>query len=270
MSNPLNTSQLARPDTFGSVPPGYIAGYATSNAPGDLEHDILVDIGVCAGQRNLLPIALQAPTTKRIDALFAEGDGNGGLDLGTVAADELYAVYIIDGPDKETDVVFSLDRVAPSLPSGFTDYRRVQWILTDSSANIRRYFQTPLDTTFLATAIIDIVDNTAVNNTFEIGDVSAPPVTMGLFVGLVETPQNAFTGLFVATAEFELLAGAASTDAVIYVDGNNIREVAARFSQQVGPLRQLAYAGTAGGGTVSEITIATLGWVDQREHNQLL
>lgn len=58
--------------------------------------------------------------------------GAGGLDTGSIAADTFYAVFVIhDGTN--TNLLLSLSATAPTLPSGYTYFARIGWILTDSS-----------------------------------------------------------------------------------------------------------------------------------------
>jgi hypothetical protein len=60
--------------------------------------------------------------------------GANGLDAGTVAADTWYAVHVIYNPTTNTTAaLLSLSSSAPTLPSGYTHYLRVGWVLTDST-----------------------------------------------------------------------------------------------------------------------------------------
>jgi len=128
---------------------GYIDGLITSNDAVDLQHDIEILPGECRDALNAKNIFLISPITKQIDALWAQGDDQGGFPstLGTVAADTWYDVFII--ANSSTGVVdagfdtsiSAVNLLADASPSGFDIYRRVASVLTDSSSNIIRYVQ---------------------------------------------------------------------------------------------------------------------------------
>jgi hypothetical protein len=65
-------------------------------------------------------------------------NGANGLDVGVVAVASWYAVHIIDGPTVVPAGLFSLSPTAPTLPAGYTVFRRVGWARTaPGSTNFR-------------------------------------------------------------------------------------------------------------------------------------
>lgn len=118
------------------LPAGYISGLEISNAPGDAEHDIVFSAGRARSSDNQGNIVLTSDITKRIDAAFAEGTNQGGLDTGTVAADTVYYAWVIAKVDGTTDGLFSLSSSLPTIPSGFTRRRVIGWLRTDSDSNL--------------------------------------------------------------------------------------------------------------------------------------
>ncbi len=81
-------------------------------------------------------ILLSSSITKRLNAAFSEGNNQGGLDTGTVAADTTYYVFAIGKTDGTADVLFSTSETSPSVPGGFSFKRRIGSLRTDSSSNI--------------------------------------------------------------------------------------------------------------------------------------
>lgn len=78
-----------------------------------------------------------AAMTKRVNANWTAGTGNGALDTGSVANSSTYYVYVIHNPTTlATDVLFSLSATAPTMPSGYTKSRRVGSFTTDGTATI--------------------------------------------------------------------------------------------------------------------------------------
>ncbi len=67
--------------------------------------------------------------------------GAGGLDVGSVAADKNYAIYIIGDLSGDNDPVgiASLDGNEPNYPSGYDARRRIGFVRTDGSADIIRF-----------------------------------------------------------------------------------------------------------------------------------
>lgn len=79
--------------------------------------------------------------TKKLDAAFAEGHVQGGLDTGTKAASTWYHCFAIAKTDGTSDFLFSTNAVAPTMPSGYTYKRRIGSIKTDNSGNVIKFYQ---------------------------------------------------------------------------------------------------------------------------------
>jgi len=115
---------------------GYIVGMKLSNDTVDADHDIDINEGECRDAADAVDMVLSA-ITKRIDAAWAVGTNQGGLDTGIVSTDVVYSVWAIYRDDTEvTDVLFSLSHTAPTMPSNYTHKRWIGWVLTDGSSNI--------------------------------------------------------------------------------------------------------------------------------------
>jgi len=114
-----------------------------ANNATDAEHDL--DIGaarIWVSDGTDDRIVNFAAEVKRIDAAWAAGTNEGGLDTGTVANSTWYYVYAIYNPT--TDVagyLLSASASSPTMPSGYT-YKRLLCdeiaaaVLTDGSANV--------------------------------------------------------------------------------------------------------------------------------------
>jgi hypothetical protein len=90
-----------------------------------------------------------AVMTKRLDATWSAGTGNGGLFSGTKAVNSTYHCYKIYNPTtgaEDSGFLLGISGTAPNptsvLPSGYTKFERRGSILTDSSGNIRAFTQT--------------------------------------------------------------------------------------------------------------------------------
>ena len=105
-----------------------------------MEDDALGDAGSARDGGNESNIILSTAIVKRIDAAWAEGTGNGGLDSGSVAASTVYHVWLIKSTaNNTTDVLLSTSSSSPTLPTSPVVYdlkRRIGAVVTDSSSNI--------------------------------------------------------------------------------------------------------------------------------------
>lgn len=137
LQNPV-PSQLAR---FAAAGDGSIFGYIATNTPGNLNTHVTMGTGNCRDSTNQRSIPRTAPMTKALNAVWAAGNGNGGRDqAGAPAANETWHVFaILNDTTGATDILFSKSVAAPTLPAGFTFFRRVFSFILDASANIRQW-----------------------------------------------------------------------------------------------------------------------------------
>lgn len=134
------------------LPRGYLAGLEMS-AAADTDHDITVSAGACKDSTNVADLTLASAITKRIDASWAAGDGNGGLFSGSVANTTWYHMFLIKkDSDGTIDAGWDTSVIAANRPAGYTYFRRIGSVLTDGSANILAFTQN--GDTFLWNAII--------------------------------------------------------------------------------------------------------------------
>ena len=121
---------------------GYIYGLTTSNAAGDLSHDITIATGVARDSTDVVTLRLSSAMTKQIDAGWAAGTGAGGLFSGSVGNTTWYYVFIIrKDSDGTIDCGFDTSITAANKPAGYTYYRRIGAVLTNGSANIIKFRQ---------------------------------------------------------------------------------------------------------------------------------
>ncbi len=125
------------------------ASVSRENSPFDLKHlegltiengatpssDILINTGSARDDDDGGNIILTASITKKLNAAFAEGNNQGGLDTGTVASDTTYHVFIIGKSDGTADGLFSTSKTSPSVPGGFSFKRRIGTIRTQASSS---------------------------------------------------------------------------------------------------------------------------------------
>lgn len=108
-----------------AYPAGYLYGGVISNNATDPTNDLDITACYCRASDDSVNISVAA-LTKRVDATFVAGTGNGGLDTGSIGAvaDIIYIYAISDGA-ATTDILFSKDSSAPTMPGGYTKKRLI-------------------------------------------------------------------------------------------------------------------------------------------------
>lgn len=121
-----------------------ISGLETSVNGTDSDHDIDITSGSCFDSGYAQSITLASGLTKRLDATWSAGTGNGGLSssLTAPANNTWYHVFVVD-INGAVDVLFD---TSVTCANGVTDhgvdyYRRIASFKTNGSANIVKYFQ---------------------------------------------------------------------------------------------------------------------------------
>ncbi|MGE0151787.1 MAG: hypothetical protein AB7R90_04165 [Reyranellaceae bacterium] len=126
----------------GSFPAGHIFGLTLSNNGSDANNDIDIAAGSARDGGNDTDIILSSGLTKRLDASWSAGSGNGGIDSGSKANSTTYHVWLIGkNAGADPDVLFSTSVSSPTMPTNYTKKRRIGSILTDGSGNIRGFVQ---------------------------------------------------------------------------------------------------------------------------------
>ncbi len=246
--------------------PGMLYGLTLSNNATDAVNDIDIAIGSCVDPTLGELLTLPSIITKRLDAAWAVGTNQGGLDTGAIA-NTTYHIWIIKRLDTGVvDALFSASATAPTMPTGYTAKRRIGSIVR-AGATIRAFIQVGDLFTW---------DVPASDVTTTTPGTSAITPTLTVPVGIVLEAQIAF-GLLVNGAigvaiGYALLTSTAQTNTtpsataynVSYTDGDgsdiSFDTFAAVLTDTSGQIR---YRVSAGGATVTA-KLRTLGWRDTR------
>lgn len=125
----------------------FVQGLRLINNSSDANNRIDIDIGTA--RRGALSVINEAVMTKRLDAAWASGTGNGGLDVNAKAPGLTYHVHsLVNNTTGVFDALFSLSATAPTVPSGWSRVQRLGPVLVDGSGNIRPVIQTGNDFLF--------------------------------------------------------------------------------------------------------------------------
>lgn len=254
------TISQSAPAPYNAALRGHISGLELSNNVTDATNDIDVASGSAVDTTNTYLMTLTGPFTKRLDAAWAVGTGNGGLDTGTIANAEYHVWLIRKDSDGSLDILFSLSATAPTMPTGYTAKRRIRSIFRASAAILlfiqkgdRVYYKTPpldVDTT---------IGTTATSYTMSVpgGGIAILNVlatrtgnTMGVYVYSPEITDQAHSESVSPLSNFSSAVGGATT----VISAGQI-EVLTNSSSQIRAVSQLAS---------TALKIATAGYIDNR------
>lgn len=128
------------------VPRGHVFDLTMSRNGSDPNNDLDIAAGEAAnentGAASLRLLVLASAITKRSDAPWAVGSGNGGMDTGTKPNNGTLHVHLIErDTDGVVDALFSTSATSPTMPSGWTARCCIGAVLTDGSGNILPFVQ---------------------------------------------------------------------------------------------------------------------------------
>lgn len=173
-----------------AAPRGHISGLKIANNSTDATNDIDIAPGEAASD-DTLPrmIRLTSSITKRLDAAWAVGSGEGGLDTGSVA-NGTYHLWLIQRSDTGVvDVLFSLSATSPTMPSDY-DRKAYLWPIVRSGGSILGFTQ--YGTQFLLDSFVTPYSSTGTRASSPLG-LSVPtgfPVRALVRAGVIASAGN--------------------------------------------------------------------------------
>ena len=119
-------------DKITSLP--LIGGLTLSNNGSDATNDIDISAGYACATGGGALMVLAASLTKRLDAAWAVGTNQGGLDTGTIAND-VYHLWLIRRSDTGVvDALFSASATSPTMPTNYDQKRRIGAVIRSAGA----------------------------------------------------------------------------------------------------------------------------------------
>ena len=237
---------------------GLKQGVILSNNVADAVNDIDISVGWAAS--DVAPyyvMPLTSGITKRLDAAWSVGSGNGGLDTGSIA-NATYHVFLIQRSDTGVvDALFSLSATAPTMPANYDRKRRIGSIARSGGAILAF---TQIGKTFLLGAPFQARSSTSALTpslvTFAIpaGIQTEPLLDVNIGINTNSTCITAFgpASAGATTTTVSLFSSASASTTTAWVPGGFLSNT----SQQV----YMAVTVTAG--TLSQHVTFNAGWVD--------
>lgn len=256
-------NQASVRSAFSAALKGHIHGLTLSNNSTDATNDIDIAAGEAAStETNPVLMVLASALTKRLDAAWAVGTGNGGLDTGTIA-DTTYYVWLIQRSDTGVvDALFSVSATSPTMPANYDRKRRIGAIIRVSGA-ILPFRQVGDEFT-----LKDIVSNSGtvtLSSTSALVTLRCPPNMLAKIQARVSGPVATWSFTITETWQTDAAASAINASLAGRSDGSTYAgDAAGQFLYFADASSQIRVVSSASSGTY---TIATLGWTDTRGAN---
>jgi hypothetical protein len=136
----IRADRTALPFPFATLMRGHIGGLLMSNNATDANNDIDISAGEAVDSSRSFLMQLASTMTKRLDAAWAVGTGNGGLFSGAKAISTWYHVHLIrKTSDGSIDAGFDTSVTAANIPAGYVGYRHIGSVRTNSAGNIEAF-----------------------------------------------------------------------------------------------------------------------------------
>src|SRR4030095_1978830 len=110
---------------LGLAAPTLLSGIGLANSVGDPVNDIDFSTGVCRDSTNVVTLVADTAMTKQLDAAWVAGTGQGGrMSAAALSNTTYYCFAILSDTDGSVDFGFDISATAPTLPTGYTYFRR--------------------------------------------------------------------------------------------------------------------------------------------------
>jgi hypothetical protein len=256
----LTTAQQAQARANISAPfRSYLAGLTLSATGASATFGI--SAGEAADSTNAALMQLPSNYSKTTSA-WAVGSTGGGLDTGALNPAGWYHVFLMRRPDTGVvDVCFSTSPTAPttggSIPSAYTQFRRIGSILTASSVWVG--FSQIGDEYLWLTRVVD-VPATGMTTSAVLHTLSVPPGVQVNALFSARANYNTNAGLYMLSSPDET-DFAPTADFSSLTVGPSGTTNTGHFNIRTNTSRQIRGRANT---TVSTIAIATFGWIDRR------
>jgi len=242
---------------------GMILGLTLSNNATDANNDIDIAAGKCladGGTQTADMMVLSSALTKRSDAAWSEGTNQGGMDTGSKPNDGILYVWLIRKPSSgNIDALFSVSCDDPTMPSGYTQKRRIGAVRTNGSGNIHGFIQDS-DWFWFKSPILDVND-AALSTTRKNYMIQAPP-DFTVFFNLVIAHASSLPPVYVSNPDLTDMALSSSAAPLA-----TIREIAtgvAAHAQATMKLDSQSRLSARSSTSATTINISILAWRDRR------
>jgi hypothetical protein len=247
----------------GSAPIGYIQDLTLSNNVSDANNDIDIATGAATDDTGVKTLTLSSGLTKRSDAAWSAGTGNGGMDTGSKPTSGTLHVWLIGkAADSSIDVLFSTSATSPTMPSTWDLKRRIGAVLTDGSSNIVAFYQNQ-DEFLVKSPVLDINATDGTTATLRTLTVPNGIRVKAILTGYV-TNAAGVAGTYISSPDQTDLAPSETAAPLLNIygdDNSGVRQGASQLQVWTDTSRQVRSRSLNASTT---LRLSTFGWVDLR------
>jgi hypothetical protein len=236
-----------------------ISGCTLANGT-DANNDINFGAGFCIDSTRTYGLRTTSTMVKQLDAAFAAGTAAGGLFSGAKANSTVYHCFRIrKDSDGTIDHGFDTSVTAANIPAGYTYYRRLASIYTDSSGNIVGFINYG-DVFDLKVGVTDISVTTP-GTAAVTATLASIPTGVQMYAKIRPALSDSSTTFSLVTP-LDITNTAPSSSHYTNAVNANSQTHAAHLEVRTNTSAQVRYRLSAS--PVSGFTIRTQGWVDLR------
>jgi hypothetical protein len=218
-----------------------------------------IAVGECATSDSpYWKMALASALTKRLDAAWAVGTNQGGLDTGAIA-NTTYHIWLIQRSDTlVVDALFSTSATAPTMPANYDRKRRIGSIIRLAGTIVAF---TQRDDVFYRTSAVDRASASAASDAL---------VTLSVPTGIRVQPifSSVCTGTTLNLTNFAGPGDASqallSLNALVASGTANANSTVILGGIYTNTSAQIRFTATITSGTITTNNITTHGWIDTR------
>jgi len=241
---------------------GYLYGLTLSNNAGDAVNDIDIAVGECATLDSpYWKMALASVLTKRLDANWAVGTNQGGLDTGAIA-NTTYHIWLIARSDTGVvDALFSTSATSPTMPANYDRKRRIGSIRRVAAAIV--LFHQFEDTFSLDTFVTDRNSTSAAASALLAVSVPSGINVRPIFSGNLVIAAGAEVAVELGSPPF---VSATNETVNRAISGTSAHGTAVSFPPNfyTNTSAQVYFATVIIAGTININNLVTHGWIDSR------
>lgn len=244
------------------MPQSAITGLGLSNNGTDANNDIDIAVGRVGASTGDYNLILTSALTKQLDAAWAVGTNQGGLDAGSKANSTWYHVWLIARVDTHVvDVLFSTSVSSPTMPTNYTKKRRIGAVRTDSSGNLIQFLQYGDNFWWTSPPFLD-VDDATLTTTKKDYTLSGVPTGLVIEAILNIKCTHATTSIvYVSNPNFTNIAPSASALPLGTINSANSNGNVQQVKIMTDTSAQISARATA---SSTGIRISAIGWTDPR------
>lgn len=244
------------------MPQSAITGLTLSNNGSDANNDIDIAAGRAVDGGGTYNLILTSAKTKQLDATWAVGTNQGGLDTGVKANSTWYHIWLIARVDTHVvDVLYSTSATAPTMPTNYTKKRRIGAVRTDSSGNLIPFLQYGDNFWWKSPPFLDVNDATLTTSKKNYALSGSPLGIVCEVFANAKVDHGTAAIVYISNPNFTDLAPSASALPLVSLHSVGTNELDLQVKLITDTSAQISARSSA---SSTSFLVSVLGWTDPR------